>query len=583
MLEELRITSLGVIEDATLEFARGLTVLTGETGAGKTMVVTGLGLLFGARADSGLLRAGSASASVEGIVTVGETHPVLAVAREAGADVADGLVLVRTVTDQGRSRAHVGGRSVPVGLLASLAERLVAVHGQSDQWRLRSADEQRNVLDAYGGPALASALARFRETYAALAAVRAERVRLAALVDGRASELSDLREGAARIEAIDPQPGEDHALRAEDERLGHADQLRAGAGSAGAALLGDDSTGGDRPSVSAQIARARAALAGLAEHDPAIGEFDERLAELAVLASELGGDLTAYAEAVEIDGEALAAVQQRRADLATLTRRHGGDIDHVLAWLARASARLLEVDTAGDALARIAAREEQLTGQLGRLAAELSTRRTAAAAELSHAVTAELAQLAMGSARVSIAVTSRPDPQGLVRPGDTEPVAITASGADEVAFLLTANRGMPPRPIAKAASGGELSRVMLAIEVVLGDRETTVPTFVFDEVDAGVGGRAALAVGARLARLARRSQVIVVTHLPQVAAFADRHLVVAKDTAGAITNSTVAALDAAGREREVARMMAGSDSDTALAHARELLDEARATTTAWDH
>lgn len=581
MLTELRITGLGVIEDATLEFAPGLTVLTGETGAGKTMVVTGLSLLFGSRADAGMLRLGSVAASIEGLLEVDSDNPALARARDAGADVTDGLILVRSLTETGRSRAHVGGRSVPVGVLAALAEDLVAVHGQADQWRLRSPEEQRNVLDAFGGAEVAQALGRYRQTYSALGAARAERQRLTALVEGRANDLADLREGVARIEAIDPQPGEDHALRLDDERLGHADQLRVGASSAAAALLGDDAAGAELRNAATAVAAARSALAGLEAHDAAIGHLDTRLAELAMLVSEVGGDLAAYADAVDVDGERLAALQQRRAELATLTRRHGGDIDEVLAWLVTASARLLEADNAGDLLARARSVESELTGQLGAAAADLSSLRRVAAGELASAVTAELAHLAMGSAALSVEVGVRPDPDGLAVPGHEEPLAVTNSGIDDVAFLLAPNVGLPARPLAKAASGGELSRVMLAIEVVLGARTSTVPTFVFDEVDAGVGGRAALDVGARLAQLARRSQVVVVTHLAQVAAFADRHLVVTKDTTGVITNSAVSCVDGAAREREIARMMAGSDSATALAHARELLAQARDVTVSW--
>ncbi|MEI2777842.1 MAG: DNA repair protein RecN [Tetrasphaera sp.] len=568
MLRELRIRSLGVIEDAVVEFGPGLNVVTGETGAGKTMVVQGLGLLFGARADPGLVRAGADAASVDGVIDAAAGHPALARAEAAGADTADGLILARIVGAQGRSRAVAGGRTVPAGVLAELAEDLVVVHGQSDQWRLRSAEEQRGLLDAFAGEEVTCPLARFQESHSAWRAAVAACHHLEELARAKAADLAALRAGVERIEKIDPKPGEDLALRAENERLAHAEGLRSAALAAAWALTGDDA--GDQPCAADLIAAARAALTPEEQHDHALTELLERLAEVAGQVSELGSDLVRYAGGIDLDGERLAAVQERRAQLRSITRDFGGDVSASLEWLATASARLLEVDTAADQLVLAREEERALREQVAGHASELSRARVAAAAALGDAVTAELTHLAMGAATVTVSVTSTPDPDGLLRPGDTAPVRVTASGCDDVEFGFRSAPDLPQRPITRSASGGELSRVMLAVEVALGARVAAVPTYVFDEVDAGVGGKAAIDVGARLARLADAAQVIVVTHLPQVAAFADRHLVVTKESSGQVTASGIRALRSNEIDAELARMMAGADTPAARKHAAEL-------------
>jgi len=565
VLSELRIQGLGVIDDAVLDLHPGLNVVTGETGAGKTMVVTGLGLLLGARADAGLVRSGAGSAVVEGLIDVASDHPASLRAAEAGADVTDGLVLVRSVSAEGRSRAHVGGRSAPVGVLAEIGEHLVAVHGQADQWRLRQSDQHRAVLDQFGGAPLQKALQAYTDVFDAHQAASAELADLREQARDRAREIEVLQHGLEQLEQVDPQSGEDAELRVEDERLGHAEGLR------GAASLAHDHLAGageyaaePAPSVVELIASARQALAGEVDHDPALRELDRRMADLGYLAADLAADLSSYLSDIEVDPARMAWVQQRRADLTALTRKYGETIDDVLAW-GKASAQRL------DALLNSDSRIEALEPEVARLDAErtataqaLGKARRSAAKRLATAVTGELAHLAMGQATVDVAVTPRPS--GLAR-----------HGGDDVEILLAANPGSPARTVAKAASGGELSRVMLALEVVTGAAGgSDVPTFVFDEVDAGVGGAAALDVGARLAALARHAQVVVVTHLPQVAAYADRHLVVRKASDGHITSSGVHALDGEERLRELARMMAGVDTGTALDHARELVEETTA-------
>jgi DNA repair protein RecN (Recombination protein N) len=581
MLREIRIQNLGVIDDAVLELSAGLNVLTGETGAGKTMVVSGLGLLLGARADAGLVRTGAKTAVVEGVVEVGPEHPASLRAVEAGGDAQDGLILVRAVSAGGRSRAHVGGRTVPVSVLGELGELLVAVHGQSDQWRLRQPEQHRVVLDRYAGGSVAEPLGRYADLYADFHKVGAQVAHLRGLARDRAKEVDVLRTGLEEIEAIDPLPGEDVQLRAEDERLAHSDGLRAGAGQAHALLTGDQdgqylgaglADGMNSADVVGQLGTARAALAPVTGHDEALAALDRRLQELGYLTADLGIDLAAYVAEVDVDPARLAWVQNRRADLARLQRKYGDSADDILAWAKESAARLAELEGADDRADALQVRLEALREELTSCAARLSTARQRAAADLGARVTAELSHLAMGKAVVQVALSRRPDPDGLSLGEGAEAVRFRSHGVDDVEILLAAYPGAPPRSVAKSASGGELSRVMLALEVVTGCGD--VPTFVFDEVDAGVGGKAALDVGARLAALATSAQVIVVTHLAQVAAYADRHLVVARSDDGHITASGVVAVSGQERLVELARMMAGvENSDVAIEHARELVGQ----------
>ena len=564
MLSQLRITGLGVIDDAVLQLHPGFTVLTGETGAGKTMVVQGLGLLLGARADPALVREGCPAASVEGIVVLPPQHPARARALEAGGQLdEDELVLARTVGAEGRSRAHVGGRTAPVGVLGELGELLVVVHGQADQWRLRRADQHRDAVDDHGGAALGRARAAYQQAYAAWQAALAERDRLTALDRDRTRELDVLTGGLEHIERVAPQPGEDVALRSEDERLTHADGLRQAAQAAHAALGGDEAGQGhaDAPAALELLSRAGDALGHEARHDPQLALLQERVAEAGYLVADLVADLASYLSDLEFDPTRLGWVQQRRAELAALTRRYGASIDEVLDWARDGAARVAELLGADERLAQLEVEVDQGHDRVLAHAAALSTARRAAGERFATAVSAELRHLAMGSARVLVAVTPR-------EPGP--------SGADDVEIQLAANSGAPPRSVSRAASGGELSRLMLAIEVVGAGSagELPAPTFVFDEVDAGVGGRAALDVGARLAQLATRAQVVVVTHLAQVAAYADRHLVVRKSDDGSVTASAVTEVTDAARLQELARMMGGGSTDAALAHARELLAQA---------
>jgi DNA repair protein RecN (Recombination protein N) len=545
-----------------LEISAGFTVLTGETGAGKTMVVTALGLLFGGRADPARVRPGAQRATVEGRLLV--SAKVAREVEESGGDLDDNgstLVLSRSVSSEGRSRAFAGGHSVPVSLLQVLADDLVAVHGQSDQQQLLRAGRQRDALDRFAGPELAALLSGYRQVFARHRAVREELEALTNAERERASEAETLRIGLAAVDAAAPEEGEDAALLAEEEKLANADALQAAATVAHEALLGDPAAASSGASDALTLlGLAGRALDPVRAHDVALGGLADRLSEASYLISDIAAELASYTESLDSDPARLAAVQERRATLGRLIRAYGGpsaDVAGVLDWAKLASSRLAELEGDDDKIEALAAEEAALAGQVMELAAQLTGLRRAAAERFAVEVTAELTALAMPHASLTAAVTE------LEAPGP--------SGADEVELRLAAHPGAPPLPLNRGASGGELSRVMLAIEVVFAGADP-VPTFVFDEVDAGVGGKAAVEIGRRLARLARSAQVIVVTHLPQVAAFADNHLVVEKSGDGLVTASGVVRLDRAGRTRELSRMLGGlEDSEHGQAHAEELL------------
>jgi DNA repair protein RecN (Recombination protein N) len=572
MLEEVRITGLGVIDDVVLEPAPGLTVVTGETGAGKTMVVTGLGLLFGGRGDPARVRPGADRATVEGRLRIDPAGHVAEQVDEAGGELDDGgqsLVVSRSVSAEGRSRAYAGGRAVPVSLLTYLADELVAVHGQADQQQLLKPARQRAALDRYAGDKVAAVLAEYQRAFHRHREVSDRLTELTTRARERDQEAAELRAGLDEIARLEPAEGEDADLLAEEERLAHADALHAAAAAAHQALVGDPSAGGyEGADAAALLTGARQALDGVSEHDAALAGLAGRLAEVQYVVADVAVELASYPQSVEADPARLAVVQERRAELGRLIRMFGSrgdgtaDLAAVLAWAGEASGRLAELDGADDLVSALAAEEAELAAQADDLAARLTELRGQAADRFAAAVTAELTALAMPHARLTMAITpaSEPGPYG----------------RDEVEIRLAAHPGAPELPLHKGASGGELSRVMLAIEVVFAGADP-VPTFVFDEVDAGVGGRAAVEVGRRLARLARLAQVIVVTHLPQVAAFADAHLVVEKADDGSVTRSGVIHLDRGSRVRELSRMLAGlEDSELGQAHAEELLGLATA-------
>ena len=580
MLEEVRITGLGVIDDAVLELSPGLNVVTGETGAGKTMVVSGLGLLFGGRADPARVRPGAERATVDGRLRVDPDGMVAKQVMEAGGDLDDeggALIISRSVSAEGRSRAYAGGRSVPVSLLTYLADDLVSVHGQADQQQLLRPARQRAALDLFAGPEHAAVLAAYQRAYQRLRDITEQLAELTSRARERAIQAGDLRRGLDEIARAEPAAGEDIELLAEEERLSHADALHAAATTAHEVLQSDPTSGQfEAADAVTLLGGARQALEAVVSHDPALAALAGRLSEAAYLISDVAAELASYAQAVDADPGRLAVVQERRAELARLVRAYGSEGDSgaaggygsggglaaVLGWAKQAAARLGELDGDDERISGLAEEETALSAAAGELAGQLSAGRKDAARRFAADVTAELSALAMPHASLTVAV---------IPLGESGP-----HGADDIEIRLAAHPGAPALPLQKGASGGELSRIMLAIEVVFAGADP-VPTFVFDEVDAGVGGKAAVEVGRRLARLARIAQVIVVTHLPQVAAFADAHLVVEKSDDGSVTSSGVSRLDDQGRVRELSRMLAGlEDSEFGRAHAEELLAAAAA-------
>lgn len=556
MWQHLRLSALGVIESAELELNSGFTVITGETGAGKTMVVTALGLLRGGRADAGLVRHGEHQARVEASVEVVPGSDVGRLVAEAGGQVDDGVVVLgRVLSAQGRSRAFAGGATVPAAVLSDVTDELVAVHGQSDQHRLLRAGAQRAALDAFAGEPLATLVAQYGPRYSRLRAARARLDDLRQHAQERARQLDLLQHGLAEIEDVQPREGEDEELLAEEGRLAHAEAL------VQAALAAHEGLAGDHGSAARDVvASGTAALQDVAGHDPELDDLAHRLREVGILLDEVAADLNAYAHGVEVDPARLAAVQERRAALAVLQRKYGPTIADVLTWQEKAAAEAGDLDHDDQAIAALETEIERLEPEVRDLADRMSGVRHEAGERLAALVGEELAQLAMPSARLEVAVRVDDD------------AVPAAHGIDDVELLFAANNGSVPRSLAKGASGGELSRLMLALEVVLAD-QGTVPTLVFDEVDAGIGGRAAVEVGRRLARLAEGPQVLAVTHLPQVAAFAHHHFHVMKDDDGNVTSSSVVRLEGQDRVDELARMLAGQDeSQAAQAHARELLE-----------
>jgi DNA repair protein RecN (Recombination protein N) len=557
MLTELRIADLGVIGEAVIEPDAGFTAVTGETGAGKTMIVTGLALLAGAKADPKLVRNGAERAVIEARWRVGDHNEPL---DEIGAEIEDGEVLLSRQLAASRSRMAIGGVGVPLTTGATIVGEWITIHGQSEQLRLGTSERQREVLDRYAGPELADELSGYRSDYAARKAAAAELAELTSASQARARELDLLRFGLDEIVAVDPQPGEDTALAAEARRLQAVDDLRQAAQTAVVALTGDDEGFGDNADALSLVAAARKALGGAVESDAELAPISEELAGAAAALADVGAALSSYLASLDADPLRLEWIAGRRAELAHLTRKYGETIDEVLAWSAQAAGQVVRLDAGDSRVEELRAEVARLEEQLRRSAERISAARRAAADELARLVGAELAALAMPNARLSF---------------DLRPTELGPHGADQVNVLFSANPGSELGPLSKVASGGELSRVRLALEVVLAS-EASGETFIFDEVDAGVGGAVALEIGRRLARLARTSQVIVVTHLAQVAAFADQHYVVAKADDGSVTTSGVRAVRGEDRVAVLAQMMGGLESsDSASAHARELLASAQ--------
>jgi DNA repair protein RecN (Recombination protein N) len=548
VLTELLIRNVGVIEEVTLCLAPGLNVLTGETGAGKTIVVSALELLLGGRAAADQVRAGAPVALVEG-----RLDPVPQAARDWVIDGDDELIASREVASLGRSRARLGGRLAPVSALAKVMGTAVEIHGQRDSTRLMDPAAQRALLDRSGGPSLAAALHHYQDVFTRWRVAGNELTALRGNERDRARELDRLVFEVTEIDAVGPTPGEEEDVTAELARLEHAERLSAAAAEAGAALGADE---GAREG----LGRAVAALRAVGGVDPQLDQLRERAESVAAEVQDLALELVAYAEAVELDPRRLTMLRERWAALGGLRRKYGPDCTAIAAYADEARVRIAALREGDDRCAALAGELAALEAHVAEAAGALRQERRTAGKRLAENTNIHLAELAMPHAAMEVVVTES-------QPG--------RSGSDRVSFLLTANAGEPALPLAKAASGGERSRVALALRLALAGADDT-PVLVFDEVDAGIGGATALAVGRKLAALARDRQVLCVTHLAQLAAFADAHFVVEKRTVGGRTIAAATRLDGDARVRELSRMLSGTPSSVRAAdHALELLALAR--------
>ena len=564
MLAEISIENLGVISASSAELSSGLTVLTGETGAGKTMVVSGLRLLCGGRADASLVRTGAQHAVVEGrflldALPADAAHTIQDLVESAGgrADENGEFIASRQVNSTGRSKAHLGGRSVPAATLQDFTAELLTIHGQNDQLRLLSPERQLAALDRFD-PDVAELVDSYRTVYGAWRTLAKDLKERTMKRRELAQEVDRLQFAINEIDEVAPEPGEDTVLIQDIRRLQDIDTLREQATLAlvaidgGGALFGFDQD--DESVASDLLGRAENSLNS--SDDEELKALGNRLGDLTATLSDISAELSA----LPADSQALENMLLRQQQLKLLTRKYAADIDGVLAWRDKAEAKLSSIDVSSEAVEKLKKDTAAAEKKMLAVAKKLTKARTAAAEKLGALVTEELQGLAMAKSRFEVAVRS---------------IAPSSDGADEVEFLLAPNREAEPRPLATSASGGELSRVMLALEVILG-AGTKGTTLVFDEIDAGVGGRAAVEIGRRLARLAVHNQVIVVTHLPQVAAYADTHLHVAKDVGDSSVTSGVDTLTGDRRVEELARMLAGlEDTETGRAHAQELLLKAQ--------
>jgi DNA repair protein RecN (Recombination protein N) len=560
MIEDISIRDLGVISEAKLNFHPGLTVLTGETGAGKTMVLTALGLLLGARADSGMIRAGSAQAVLEGRWKLALDNPAIAKAEDAGALVEDGeLLVLRSVGNDSRSKAAIGGRSAPVGLLTELGEHLVVVHGQSDQIRLKSPVAQRVALDRFAGSEHQELLATYLESFNSWRGAKAQLDEILKVDSTRAAQIEELKEALTLLEKLAISPNEDVELSDLAKRLTHTEELRVAVGLAHDALQTDSFDGVDALGL---VGKARKSVENASSNDSSLEPLASKLNDIVESLNEASVELASYLSALEAEnGMSIDEIQARRSEITSALRRFGPTIEDLIEYEKTAQQKLLDLDSSTERIEELSERVNQLEAIARAQAEQLSQNRSKAAKELALRVTSELVALAMSGSKFHVEIEK------------TE--SLTQSGLDNVSFLLESYAGAEPRPLGKGASGGELSRIMLAIEVILAESDSA-PTFIFDEVDAGVGGAAAIEVGRRLAQLAKKAQVIVVTHLAQVAAFADQHLAIIKTSDAMFTASDVRVLDESARAEELARMLSGlSDSETARSHALELVELAK--------
>lgn len=557
MIRSISISNLGVISQAELQLTEGFNVITGETGAGKTMLLSAMQLLLGERADSSRVREGANQLRVSGQWQI-ESSELAAEVDQLGGEIEQSeLFVTRTVSSDGRSKAVLGGAPVPLSSLSGVAEQLVVIHGQSDQARLRSQSAQRNALDAFGGEPVTNAKNDYQLAFRNWQESKRRLGQLQEQSKNRDAEILRLRSFLTDMEQVAPQPDELDQISQRLNRLENVESLRSVSTLAHDAISSENSEATDALSL---ISDAKRLLDSLAGKDEQIAEIGKRLSDLSLQFSEVSADLSGFIQDLDADPSELDKLQHRKADLVALERRYGSELTELIAQSQVASTQLSDLEDSDNQLEKLEQHIAALESQLSALAKALTSKREIAATKLSEKVSEELSALAMPNSEFSIALSS---------------AEFEIHGADAVQMLLAAYPGAEPRPIGKSASGGELSRLMLAIEVVLAG-STPTPTMIFDEVDAGVGGASAIEIGKRLKRLSRDCQVIVVTHLPQVAAFADNHLLVQKHSSDSFVSSDVGTLMGMARTSELARMLGGmSESESARAHAEELIETAK--------
>lgn len=558
MLEEISINNLGIIKTATLPFTDGLTVITGETGAGKTMVLSALHLLLGRRSDTNMIGQNSNTLTVEGCWNVQNTQAIKSI-KETGAVIEDDQLFInRTVQTGGKSRAVIGGKTTPASVLSEIGLQLVNIHGQSDQIRLKNTAAQRDALDTYAGEKLSKTLTNYKNAYNQLRKKKKLIEDIKKNSFARKREIATLEEFIKEFDELSPIIDEDIELTKEIATLSNIDTIRL---SVAEALESITPTSDEIPSITGQLNNAVRVLAKVAEYDKELSELSQKLAIISDDLDNATNDIENYSDNLDEDSLArLYEAQERLSNIKLFIRKYGNSLNSVIEERDAAQEKLDNLQELDQPLDVLEDELEELSEKIANLAEKITELRTTAAKQLSEKVNEELSGLSMSSSEMIISIV---------------PEKLTSKGKDEVEFLLRTGGQNNPRPIAKSASGGELSRIMLALEVVLADPKTT-PTFVFDEVDSGVGGTAAIEIGKRLAKLAKEAQVIVVTHLPQVAAFSDNHLNVIKTSSNEYTETSVQQLDDDQRIKEMTRMLSGmTNSDTGHAHATDLINLAK--------
>ncbi len=574
MLTELRIKNFAIIEDLNLEWGAGLITLTGETGAGKSILVDAVETLLGVRADTNLIRSGEDRASVEGTFNIPdalkkEIHAILQ--REELLDDLDYLNVQREFRREGRNVARVNGRPATVALVKELGELLIDLHGQSEHLSLLRVPAHRALLDRYAGSE--AELAAYQQTYTNLVEVRRELASLRAAEEDASRRIELLNFQVGEIEAAKLQPDEEQGLKEERTRLANAKSLAANANLALAAL---DESEAESQSANDRMGAAVAALGQLAKVDPSQSALENRAESLFDDMAELARDLRNYLEQIEFNPKRLEEVEERLALLQNLKRKYGETIAEIRTYAERARKDLDNISHAEERMAELEAGEASLLEKLGAQAIALSVRRHAAAEDLSRAIEIELDDLKMEAASFGVDFKTREDPDGLSIDG--KHLVFDSNGHEIIEFLVAPNPGEGLKPLVKIASGGETARLMLALKDVLARADQT-PTLIFDEIDQGIGGRVGAVVGEKLWRLGRRHQVLCVTHLPQLAAFGDQHFKVEKVLQDGRTVTHVIALDGEPRLRELANML-GEVSEGTLQSANEILNAVRVTTSA---